>query len=107
MHAAPRGTLVRLCVTAARLIIARPAGCSSSTRQQTLCSMSSKAGTQYDQGWLDDWRSGVDPGTLWDAGGSSSQLLQLLSSGQLPVQGKRTLVPGCGYVCWAGAGACG
>jgi hypothetical protein len=41
----------------------------------------------------------VSHAQLWDAGGSSPQLLELLSSDQLDVRGKRTLVPGCGCVC--------
>jgi negative regulator of sigma E activity len=32
----------------------------------------------------------------FDKGAPSPQLMQLLSSGQLPVAGKRALVPGCG-----------
>jgi hypothetical protein len=47
------------------------------------------------------------PSQRFDKGGASQLLLALLKSGDLPVQGKRTLVPGCGCVCWAGAGACG
>eukprot|EP00879_Flechtneria_rotunda_P020860 GHRR01021963.1.p1 GENE.GHRR01021963.1~~GHRR01021963.1.p1 ORF type:complete len:175 (+),score=57.83 GHRR01021963.1:248-772(+) len=51
---------------------------------------------QYNQLWHNLWQAGLRPGQHFDKGGCSPKLLQLLHSGDLQVQGKRVLVPGCG-----------
>uniref|UniRef100_A0A383W5P7 Uncharacterized protein n=1 Tax=Tetradesmus obliquus TaxID=3088 RepID=A0A383W5P7_TETOB len=65
--------------------------------------------SEYNQRWFNIWHDGLQKGQQFDKGAPSPQLMQLLSSGQLQVQGKRALVPGCGrgydVVAFAAAGA--
>lgn len=53
------------------------------------------------------WGGGLPPGQSFDAGGVSPTLQRLLDSGELGVEGKRFLVPGCGrgYDAYAAARA--
>jgi len=64
--------------------------------QKTNIAAELQAGGGPVNGWESIWAAGLQPGQRFDAGRPSQALVKKLDSGDLNVNGKKCLVPGCG-----------